>query len=153
MGTAFRGPHALGPRNGVLEIQSHSPITRRCLGHSPNLMALFAETPNPRGCRSGLGPITASVCPAGNAEGKFDYVAGEVDALKRAGRVAGEVFALGLSDNGLQGKRIHGLCTGREHRSFDGHGGGSLIWLSTAVAGIRPAAGGEKPASETGAAL
>jgi len=32
---------------------------------------------------------------AGNAEGKFDYVAGEVHVLKRAGRVVGEVFVLG----------------------------------------------------------
>jgi hypothetical protein len=36
---------------------------------------------------------------------------GEVYLLKRAGRLAGAVSAFGLSDSGLQGKRIHGLRT------------------------------------------
>src|ERR1700722_7398120 len=98
MGTAFRRPHTLDPLNGILKIQSHSPITRRCLGHSPNVLALFAKAPIPGGCGSGVGPIIvdslsrwhrpplARVRRTGNAEGKFDYVASEVRALKRAGR-------------------------------------------------------------------
>ena len=63
-------------------------------------------------------------------------------ALRWASETAGGGTAPVLSDSGLRGKRIDGLRTRRKHRSFDGHDGSSLIWLSTAVAGVRPAAGG-----------
>jgi hypothetical protein len=63
--------------------------------------------------------------------------------------IAQKHLAVGRSDSGLMGKRIHGLRTRRKHRSFDGHGGCSLICLLRArdrassfvlgLAGIAPA--------------
>src|ERR1700731_2526613 len=87
MGVCFWYPHALSPRNCGVEFHSYFPITRRCLGHSPNLMALVAKAPIPGGCGSGLCLIIednlsrghrlpfARVRRARNARRKFDDVA------------------------------------------------------------------------------
>jgi RNA polymerase sigma factor (sigma-70 family) len=106
MGTTFRYLHPLGPRNGPLEFQSYPPITRRCLGHLPNLMALFAEMPILGACGSGLGPIIednlsrwhrpplASVRLAGNAEGKFDDVAHACTAFPARALIKASIAAV-----------------------------------------------------------
>jgi len=69
-------------------------------------------------------PALTALPAAASAAGKRSKASKHVAAgwaLRGLRRVAGESFPWGLLDSDYGRKRIDGLRTRREHRSFDGH--------------------------------